>query len=724
MQEMNSMKKIISLAIPIALAVGFVSCQKESGLSGKVFQQELAPDATLTIGFGIQEEARTKADMADDPTIESIHVLVFDNETGILLQTCKAILGARTVNKNYGDDQATGEDDVTISSWKVEGVTMSDKARALHFIANIADDDVPAAGNEKSIFQSLATSGKSVSYWQRVVVPNILPYVYNGSKMYSYVDDDGVFQKDKPVVPKDGTGFDADGAYVDVNGYTVSEGDYIDYTSAKIVNGTGYYASESASSKLTNVKLIRNFAKIKFKNEWSSFTLKKLALVNAPAAGLVAPYSAAGFPASYTSANPVIEDLSGYSPLLPAEGIDGNMPTVFATADANQEATLFMYERAVPTSMPTSVLIGGVLAGASAAEKDSEGNTWFKVEVALESGAYFPILRDFTYNMSIKSIDAGAARHASAQDAFDSAPVGDISNSPETATLNQITDGKGLMLYVQYIDTVVMNDETVMPLLYTFVYDNGATKTYFNDEDHVSFVAEAKPGSTLPAATGKVTTTGAVSGTDYESLIPDSNYTWYYALVPINAKSTTTPILQSDVVVTGKVTADDATGYVKELTRRVTYTVMGQRKLGLTTSGVSSNAAGNQTTLTIKLPNTFGPSVFPITLKIEAEDNNLAPDVTVANGKNLSVESGESAFTAGKNTFYFLKTISYSDYKNASANGYEFACVFQTTKGTGHNTPVTNIRVTQKLEGSAASRFLGGADATVQLLVGSQATNN
>ncbi len=709
----NSMKKIISLAIPIALALGFVSCQKESGLAGKEFQQELASDATLTIGFGIPEEAKTKADMADDPTIESIHVLIFDKETGVLLQTCKATLGAKTVNKNYGDPTAT-ESDVTISSWKIDGVTMTDKHRVLHFVANLADADVPVAGTETSIFQSLATTGKSASYWQRVEVPNILPYVYDGSGSYSYVDDNGVFQEDKPVKIQEGSSISADGSYTDVNGFVVSQGDYIDYTSAKIINGTGYYASESASSKLTNVQMIRNFARIKVKNAWSSFTLKKVALVNAPASGLVAPYAAAGFPASYTSGSPVIESLSNYAPLLPAEGINTALPTEFVTADANQEAMLYVYERGIPTSSATSILMGGELAGATAAQQDDEGNSWFKVEIALESGAYFKILRDFTYNMEIGSIDASATPHASAEDAWKSAPVGDISNSPETATLNSITDGKGLMLYVQYIDAVAMNNETVMPLLYTFVYDNGSTKKFFNDK--VTFTPEAKPGSTLPAATGAtVTTSSDVSA----YTIPDPNYTWYVALVPINAKSESNPILQSDIVVTGSVTAEDATGYAKSLTRRVTYTVMGAQRLGLKTSGVSADAAGNTTTLSITLPNTFGPSVFPITLKIEAEDNNLAPE------DNLSVESGKSSFrpTATTNSYYFLKTISYSDYQEAAAAGYKFDCVFKTTKATG-KTPVTKIRVTQKLaKDTDPNRFLDGDDATVELKVGSESTN-
>ena len=730
------MKRLLSI-FTIALALGFVSCEKVIG-PGKDVKQELAPDATLTLGFGIPEDASTKAaPMANEPKIESIHVFVFDGD-GRLLQVRKASFGA--VTQTYGGT-ATAQ---TVSYWKVDGVMMANEKRVLHFVANLADDQVPTYGSEKSIFQTLATAFPQASYWQKVELPSIIPYVYKGGGVYSYVDENGVYQENKPV---NGTPVSAGdwSSYTDAKGFTVNQYDYIDATSAKIVNGTGYYASDETSSHLTLIPMVRNFARIDFTNTWANFTLMKIALVNTPKSGLVAPFDGSAFAAAYsnvTGTPPAIANVQGYKPLLPSEGIESGLdddkhiklPVSQPYTDANgfvtatnNKASLFVYERGIPTSSATCVLIGGVLTGATNSQKDSDGNTWFKIELADLNGSYFPLYRDFTYDMTVTSIDPTAAKHASAEEALKAAPVGDISNSTETATLTQITDGKGLSLWVEYIDKVDLTGGHTVPLIYTFVYENGSNKTYFCEgtADRVSFSREAKPESTLDFATTETVVKKGVISSDnsnssYLSKVPDPNYTWYLAEVTLNAPGEgTTPILQSDIVVEGAVTASDATGYTKKLNRRVTYTVMGPQKLGLRTSGVGSDAIGQTTTLTITLPNTLGPSVFPMTLKIEAQDNNLAPV------DNLSVESGKSAFnpTGTRNTYYFLKTISYSDYKNAAANSYAFPLVFKTTKATG-KTPVTKIRVTQKLEGDAVNLFQDGDNATVDLKVGEVATNS
>lgn len=725
------MKKIIPI-LSIALVLILVSCEKQFGF-GNDLKQELAPDATLTLGFGVPQDAATKAaTMADEPTIETIHVFVFDGE-GRLLQVQKAECG--NVTRNYGEEGATTAQ--TVSWWRVNGIMMANEKRVLHFVANLADDKVPTYGSETTIFQSLATAYPYVSYWQRVELPNIIPYVYKGGGKYDYVDDETGEYKTNVDVKLNATiqpnHADDWSWYIDEKGFQVNEYDYIDAKSRKIVNGTGYYASKETSSYLTRIRLVRNFARIKFENQWTDFTVNKIALVNMPNAGLVAPFSGGSFPAAYTgvSDDPLdVTALSGYKPLLPGEGINTGLDNEkhialpvaqpytdadgFVAVGADQKATLFVFERDIPTSSPTSVLVGGLLGGRQ---------TWFKIEIAKEDGSYFPIYRDFTYNLTIESIDASATKHTSAENALKSAPVGDISNSDETATLTQISDGNGLTLWVQYIDKIILSGEmTTVPLLYTFMYNDGDDTYYFNDNDHVAFAWDQNPNFTTldPATTETVTTDGPIdSSSDYW---PDSwddsyeDYQWYVALVTLNSISdSSTPVLKSDIVVTGEVKVTDETHYARKLSRRVAYTVMGPQDLTLRTSGVESNAAGQEMTLSIKLPDTFGPSVFPMTLKIEAEDNNLTPV------DNLSVEYGKSAFRpdASTNTYYFLKTISYSEYKAAKGNQYVFPCVFKTTKATG-KTPVTRIRVTQKLESNTVNLF---NVATVNLNIGSEATS-
>ena len=84
---------------------------------------------------------------------------------------------------------------------------------------------------------------------------------------------------------------------------------------------------------------------------------------------------------------------------------------------------------------------------------------------------------------------------------------------------------------------------------------------------------------------------------------------------------------------------------------------------------------GTNVTLTIQLPEELPSSIFPIQVRIESKDNNLSPSKVSA---DLPVNSGESYWTPGKNTFYFTKTISWSDYAkiNKSTGLYEYVTAF------------------------------------------------
>jgi hypothetical protein len=742
------MKKIFNLTFCMVFLLGAVSCTELLDPAQRQVKQELPEGSTLTMCFNVSSEISTKAAMANDPTIESIHVFIFDEE-GTLLQVRPAKLGT-TVSKNYNSSSLDLQ--TMVSSWKIDNVMMSAEPRILHFVANLPkvlgpdnqpivhedgtyEYDIPLAGSETSIFQSLALTAPQASYWQRVELLDILPYQYQGQKIYSYVDNDGTLVPNASVPNASDAVYNNDKEcweYTDHHGYTVTIEDYIDHSGDKILDGTGYYYVPDEDSPLYNmIPLVRNFARLQFTNNWSKFTLRKIALGNTPKSGLVAPYSTTGFESTYTDlvsqpagTKPNVANLTGYHPLLSGDGIDTDCPTVFTSVTGTvNAATLFIYERDIPNaSVPaTCVLIGGVLSGAAANEKDSEGLTWFKIEITDVNGAYFPFYRDFTYPMTLSSIAESATRYNSAGAAWAALPVGDISNSPETATLTQITDGDGLILWVSYVDYPDLSGDRAVPLLYTFFRESeneGVTSVDYYP-DNVTFTRQKKANSTLGWATtenvvkkGAITQNGANSA--YWDKRPSDDYTWYLAEVTLNPKNPDAT-LQSNIHVEGHITSP----YTKTLSRDVTYTVMGQQKLELTTSALSADASGNTVSLSVKLPDTFGSSVFPLTLKIEAEDNNLTPT------DNLTVETGKSAFR-NSNTYYFLKTISYSEYQSlASASpSYTFTCNFKTTKSTG-KTPVTNIRVTEKMkEGETReSWFKGGNDATVALKVGSSSSN-
>ena len=732
------MKRIINIAVTLAFVLVAVSCAELLEQNRTEAGQKIPESATLTIGFGVPMDIPTKA-LTHTPNIESIHVFIFDEE-GTLLQVRKANIGS-SVTDNYDgiSNPTTGQ----LAYWEITNVMMSNEKRILHFVANLPDSQVPSSGSETSIFQTLAVSAPTAAYWQKVELKMIEPYKYIGTGdyvgKYDYIDDNGVFREKASV-----SGTVSGSSYTDSNGQTVNPGDYIDRNSCKIINGTGYYfypTSEFATAdqlaKLKRLPLVRNFAQIHFVNQWEDFVVKKIALVNIPKNGFVAPFSNGSFVNGYmTGLKPAISDIT-YSPILPSGGINTAGPDsegfVFTEVGSDQSADLFMYERGIPQSDATCILVGGELE--DAAVSGTDGLTWFKIEITnSDDGSYFPIYRDFVYPVVIEKISAAAVQYATPKAAFDNAPVGDLSGSPETATLTRIDDGKGLNLWVSYVDLTDLAGGKTVPLLYTFFYkpEGSSVTTYFHDaqgaESKVTFSRIKIP--TLDYATGEVVKKGIIDSdhnSDYLSKVPDDRYTWYLAEIPLNAKGNY--VLQSVIQAQGKATVSDGLPYAATLTRKVTYTVMGQLKLGLKTSWDNEN----NPQLTISLPNTLTYSTFPLTLMIEAEDNNLNPHSRTP----LPVEAGTSLFNTDTQTrtrsFHFLKTISYTEYTEktvSSSQTKDFVCTFVLTRNSGHvgtvADPITQIRVIEKIEETEdrdLSWFLGGADATVALVTGSTSTN-
>ena len=717
------MKRIFSIAITIALLLGAASCTELLDPSLRQAEQQVPENAQVTLYFGIPGEVATKADAAMDslPKINSIHVFVFNKE-GILVETAEA--------ENFGKVTTNGPNG---AKWWSVVLTMSGSERRLHFIANLPKENgeyvIPEAGSEASIFQSLATTYPEAAYWQRRVLPyGIRAYQYDGTGTYKYVTKvevtiDGVTYYPGQVVtkPVTGTNFveETDGSlsYDDPDGQTVNKGDYIDRDGKKIVTGSGFYAIEEIVEK---IPMIRNFACIRVKSTWTrsvgsttqAFELTKAVLINRPVAGYVAPYnpnqSVTGDFAQYNrfvpeyigitnDVRPQESNLTGYSGSVPAAGIYTAEPdtTEFKTTKDNDGfIRLFMYERSIPTSNPTSLLIAGKWGGTGF-------DVWYKIELTSE-GKYFKILRDFTYDVIITGIE-GNDGYDSWQKAFTAGAVGDISSSPETAALEQISDDKNLTLWVSYIDKAIINTEIpddeddpgrYVSLLYTcFKGDD-----YFNDDSHISFTRQKHPDyPDLPYAT-----TGAdaddpeipeivdgprpVATTD-EVDLPDDNLEWYIVKFRLNKIQEGQGYLRSQIHVEANVTSTDV-GYDKTLSRNVTYTVMPKLRF---TSLSASAVTNGQTTLTIELPTTLTPSLFPLDLVIEDENNCLMP----VSGE--PVESGKSSFEGKGNSFYFVKDIAYSDYYNVQTQTIKqnvFTVVLKTTKDLPSGG--TTIKITDK----------------------------
>ena len=72
-------------------------------------------------------------------------------------------------------------------------------------------------------------------------------------------------------------------------------------------------------------------------------------------------------------------------------------------------------------------------------------------------------------------------------------------------------------------------------------------------------------------------------------------------------------------------------------------------------------------TVSIGLPDELSYDIFPLTFKIEAEKNNLS-----TNDTKLPVGFGPSAWTTGKNSYYFIKTITWAEYCKIISGEYHW----------------------------------------------------
>ena len=94
------MKKLFHIVFATALLLGAVACTDllDPNLRGLGRTQQVPENAKVTLCFSVPEEVKTKADMAELPSISTMHVFVF-NKVGMLIETAKAKqLGSVTAN--------------------------------------------------------------------------------------------------------------------------------------------------------------------------------------------------------------------------------------------------------------------------------------------------------------------------------------------------------------------------------------------------------------------------------------------------------------------------------------------------------------------------------------------------------------------------------------------------------------------------------------------------
>lgn len=407
-------------------------------------------------------------------------------------------------------------------------------------------------------------------------------------------------------------------------------------------------------SDFGKIVLTRNYAKVVVEAApGSGFTLESYAVAGTPTVGTVAPYNRNTYK---FQDNYVDLDFEG----LQSEDVDYN---AFVPIDASPNFDLeyltkqlalspglarYVYERETPISNPAYVIVKGTYKGSTG---------YYKIDLRDENGDYFPILRNFQYKITIKSVTRKGMN--SIVKAMDGPGSGDVSSAVEYKSFTNISDGSA-RLFVDYTSKVLVSNEEV--------------------DLKVKFIGLGETVKLTEPPTITINEDSGISGDAIEyAVLPNENKEngWYtFKIKPVEVGDND-PTKTQSVTVTGKYTIN---GEVKTISRKVHFSLMPPRTMKVVCDpdaipDIKESAFDVRVTIDDGLPQ----AMFPLSFKIEAENLTITPD----NNDSMPVESGKSTIPGSnkKSSFWFVKTLSYKEYSDSELNTVKgertFSCNFK-----------------------------------------------
>ncbi len=443
--------------------------------------------------------------------------------------------------------------------------------------------------------------------------------------------------------------------------------------------------------ELHNVRLIRNFAKVTFTAARDAdFDILSFRLIDVPVSGTVAPYSATtGYSTDYSNPDKGATDImKSYKGYIRSTELTGSLNAREQKSSGSYD---YMYERTVPDLNKPFAESGAILKvkWKASSENASLGTRYYKVSFVDKDGAV-PILRNIVYNFQVEAITTDTHPEDEAV-AYAGPWLGDISANIATAMLDEITNQKSLIKVSEMSKTFIGEggEDKAVDINFWFYPDvqnhptdvrviNGVT--YQGQTVTIQVILEDVSGHQHAVDSWSNTTpaSGATMGTIH--VVPSS--------------SVTGSVKRSKLKILGQ------WGTQRALYREVEFTVMEKQAFAkgdieCTVTPLASDAANQDVTVTIALPDELPRDIFPLQIKIEPENNGLRSVPVTIEGEQISalpVKHGKSAFDANKNNYYFVKTITFDDYARLEGSSYKytnsFPCYFKTRLSTGNATDI------------------------------------
>lgn len=653
--------KAIKLFAIFALAAGMVACQQDIyDTDPKELLDVDKVEITFSVQFPEPIPVGTKAPMGENPLADEafdLYLCLYGAGDGYVQNWIPASELTKTVVDGY----------ITGGSFKAL-LPLSDEKRVIHFIANPPARLIstpPVAAYMDAVMRLMVDNNKECSYWQQVELPHIK------------LSNDGVTVDPASVAPLQ------NGIHL-IRNYTK-----ITVSSAKPANADepGVHPEGYEERK-------------------DDFDVLQWALINVPDRGYVAPYtenSQNRFPAGYLNITSYSGEGTLYRQLSLNDKYPGSIPpgavidesypgdpSSTNNAYVGSGEALYMYERPIPTvdQRMTSILVQIRFnkkheLGPKPHEENEgiEKIYWYKIEVIDNDGQYFPFLRDLVYQIKLKGINE--AGYATAREAYNGRSFGNICASIETASLAELSNGQST-IHVDVMDyTFLTGGETLYldngvdetPAVFWFSPDNGVHR-YHQSQGNI-------PGTPGQECSIEVTLQTVDGFEPAISLVtPDAS-----GQIMVTLNETGDAIKKSIIHVAGKKGRPE--GADQWLYRDIMVNLMKTQDFvhnGVTTA-ITNNPDLTQkdqpVEFTLQIPEGLGASVFPIQVRIEAEKNTLS-----ARTNDLPASTGPSVFDDTRNSFYYIYTISYDDYRvyDAETGSYEYTYAYPFTLYTNNRT--------------------------------------
>lgn len=668
----QTMRRLIAYLTALILAV---SCMAELEQGGTSTNGALE-GAPVTITFSVPDVALAPAtksldgktgDITEEPYLDPdmMYVIVCGGS-----QSIKYIRKAKLTNSRTAivpEDLypfSEGDREVTLYDFEVQ-LELSDQARTIHFLGNVDENQLISGSYAYDNLPTLLSYSNKQAYWQELHVP-------------------GIFA------------------------------DYDKQTGEPIMDGHCYVPDPATEAYFQYIPLIRNFAKIQVTNESENFQLHSYAVIFYPERGSVAPFrtnaleKSEGFDFKAGLSNKY--RLSGYEKCSfedLEQGINylGNMPAGVALSDVVPEASEFInpgssngrvllydpndtesgfyvYERGVPTDKIGATFI--IVCG-----KFETDDNWYyyrldlmetKVEDGQTATTYYPIYRNFRYNIQLHRISSEGVLTPKA--AVNSSTAEDISADVSMRHLSDISNGTTRLVVEPFMTRTYSGpaEEGEYYTLYARFFNS-----VYSDEPDLSKVSVRVELEPLPDNASDILILYDDTGKRIASggfFFPEAKTVGGVEGIRTIRFNTVEP---GEKTITQKIKIighNPLNPYDMRLYREVEITLQNKQPLTLTCTNPVSASTSASITLDLTVPSSLPESMFPLKFYIEPERMTLTPDVSKEG--NLPVVSGRSIATTeaiDKDTpaFQYIRTLTWEEYSNLPVAGSQrtFHCFFK-----------------------------------------------